>query len=403
MKKNTKISIFNMKYLLLVKPMVDMLWNLSILNYFIMLYAMLILLIEYRDLKVRIKNIDFLIVVGVCLIFIAFLRETNYSDIRLLFKLLSPFALYYIGRNTKEDPETLVSYMRKGYILAFFVDLLALVLGKGFVYWGSALTFKGFYYFKTDIGVALLWLIFLVLFDKNWMIRHKILSFGLVSASLLMVLLSNSRITLILLGILAVIRFFYSYEKKTGHLIQIHTNVIIIGACAMVLGLFLIRYLSNSAFFINKGFISFNFETLSDLYSSENLQGRNAIWDYLLVRFNSETLANRLLGVNNKSIVGESQFFSGYTSHSLYIGVLYSFGYLGSALLLAYIVVLILKLNQEKNRIVFYTTLFSMIIFLIYGISVETYKFVNYTWNFALWSGILYSNCVKKERIKDKL
>ena len=397
MNRANKLDIFNIKYLMLIKPIIDMLWNISLLNYFIMLYAIVILVIEYRDSKIRVKNIDLFIIIALWLIAISFVHEMNSTTVRALLKLVSPFILYYIGRNTKEDPSVLMHYMCNGYILAFLIDIIALILGKGFVYWGHALTFTGFYFFKTDIGVALLWLMFLIVFNEIWFCKRKIRALIMLSISFVMIILTNSRMTLILTLFLAVISFLYYREKNTGHPIKVRLRLILLGICALIIGICLIRFLGNTAFFVNNGFIAFNFEKLSDLYSAGNLQGRDAIWNYLMEKFNSECFFKKMFGVSLNSYISGDTYLSGLSSHNIYIGILYSFGYFGSMLFVIYIGVLIRKLNSEKNRILFYATLFSMSLLLIYGISVNTHEFTNYTWNFGLLTGLLYNNYFKNQ------
>ena len=377
MNRANKLDIFNIKYLMLIKPIIDMLWNISLLNYFIMLYAIVILVIEYRDSKIRVKNIDLFIIIALWLIAISFVHEMNSTTVRALLKLVSPFILYYIGRNTKEDPSVLMHYMCNGYILAFLIDIIALILGKGFVYWGHALTFTGFYFFKTDIGVALLWLMFLIVFNEIWFCKRKIRALIMLSISFVMIILTNSRMTLILTLFLAVISFLYYREKNTGHPIKVRLRLILLGICALIIGIYLIR--------------------LSDLYSAGNLQGRDAIWNYLMEKFNSECFFKKMFGVSLNSYISGDTYLSGLSSHNIYIGILYSFGYFGSMLFVIYIGVLIRKLNSEKNRILFYATLFSMSLLLIYGISVNTHEFTNYTWNFGLLTGLLYNNYFKNQ------
>lgn len=395
MNRTHKLDVFNIKYLLLIKPIIDMLWNISLLNYFIMLYAIIILIVEYRQSKIKVKNIDLFIVIALGLIAISFAHEMNSTTVRAMLKLVSPFTLYYIGRNAKEDTSVLMRYMCNGYILAFLIDIIALILGKGFVYWGHALTFTGFYFFKTDIGVALLWFMFLIVFNETWFCKRKKRTLILLSISFIMIILTNSRMTLILTFFLVVIGFLYYREKNTGHMIKVRLKLILLGVCVLILGIYIIRFLGNSAFFASKGFIAFDFEKLSDLYSAGNLQGRDAIWNYLVEKFNSECFLKRMFGVSLNSYISGDSYLSGLSSHNIYIGILYSFGYFGSILFVIYIGILIRKLNSEKNRMLFYATLFSMSLLLIYGISVNTHEFTNYTWNFGFLTGLLYNNYSK--------
>lgn len=286
----------------------------------------------------------------------------------------------------------LIKYMCSGYIIAFLVDIVALAMRKGFVYWGHAFTFTGFYFFKTDIGVALLWVMFLVIFSNEWWKNRKIRSYFIVGLSLLMVVLSNSRMTLILTLFLFVISFLHYRETKTGHFVKIKFKFIFLGICVVICGIYFVRFLGKTPFFADNGFISFEFEKISDLYSAGNLQGRDAIWNYLLERFNSENLVKRIFGVSLNSYIGGNTYLSGLSSHNIFVGILYSFGYFGLILFISFICVLIMKLNKESDRQIFYATLFSMSLLLIYGISVNTHEFTNYTWNFGFMVGYLYND-----------
>lgn len=391
----SKLNIFQIKYLLIIKPIVDMLWNIKWLNYFIMVYALLILIYEYRSLKIIVQKIDVIVFLSLLFICLSFSQEIHEETVKIFIKLLSPFVLYYIGRNMKEEPYILMKYMCTGYFFAFLIDLIMFSLNKGFIYWGHALTFTGLYFFKTDLGVALLWLVLLILIDENWFIKRKLSSLIIVTLSTAMIILSNSRMTLILLLYLFGLAFAYYQEKKTGYLLKFNLKLVLSTLTIVLLGLYLIRFLSNSDLFVNKGFIAFDFDKLSELYSPENLQGRNAIWTYLMNEFNSQGILRKMFGLGLYSYVGGGSYYSGLSSHSIYIGVLYSFGYIGMLLSLVYTICIIQKLNKEKDRRIFYMTLFSMTLLLIYGFSVNTHEFTNYTWNFALLTGIVYNSSYK--------
>lgn len=84
MNKINKLNILNIKFLLLIKPMTDMLWNISFLNYFIMLYAIIVLIIQYKKLRVNLKKVDIFITIALLLIMFSFINEVNGMTIRTL-------------------------------------------------------------------------------------------------------------------------------------------------------------------------------------------------------------------------------------------------------------------------------------------------------------------------------
>lgn len=381
-----KLKIYKNPICLLwmLKIIFDMLYQIKLLSIVIMLYASILLfgtLIKKRMIKLTLC--DKLVLCIFFLFTISWLKSPNmYLD---YVKLSSSFFLYFLGRLYHNNIEAIYDTICGTYLFALVVNLVVCIVGNGTIIWGNAITLKGVYYFKTDFAIMLCYFLIVWIFNSK-MTKKKII-FALIT--LVLIFMCNARI--MYLCSLVIMIIYYQY--KTNNLKKFITLQNICKIALVLVGcIYLLRYLSNSAFFINRGFISLQFDTISDLFNSSNTQGRNKIWTRLLYAFSNKGILTKIFGasLDFNSIYG----LANLNEHSVYIKVLLNTGYFGLSVFIAFLLASFYVINQNENRHLSYFTLSLLAVFIITGFSVPTILYTNYSWLPFFMIGV----CVSRRR-----
>ena len=139
-----------MELVFFLKPMVDMMYKLQILDYLLVFICLICLL---KKCKMILNRMDIAILILMGLFAFSFLRNTN--GLSQFFKIESGFLLYFIGRNYYCHVNKYIHIIRIGFIPVMLVTMITFVTGSGFQMWGNINTFSGLYFFKTDLAVAM--------------------------------------------------------------------------------------------------------------------------------------------------------------------------------------------------------------------------------------------------------
>lgn len=399
-KRLSLYSELSIQWILLLKPLVDMFYSLVVLDYISLLYVCLLFLYYILNNKMKLYKIDFFIVVYLLLITIGLLRDFSGSSLTIYIKIISPYILFYIGRMCRYDERKYFSTMYIGFTIAFIIDLILFLSNQGRIAWGGANTFKGFYFFKTDLAVALINYFFLLIVMN---IEHLKKAKIIVPALLTIVLLfySNSRIALLALLIEIFLLMLFVYENKHGRKFKINFKIVSTIVLSIIVGIVILKLIGSSNFFAKNGFISFKFNSINDLFSSYNTQGRSRVWTQVIENFKNANIIQKLIGVKFNTTTFNLTSTSIINTHSSYFGYLYSIGFVGCFAVFAIHFLLIKKANSLNNRLHFYVLLMYMSVFLFFGLSNNTYEFTNLTWNYFFTAGLLY-NSGSKTNIKNK-
>lgn len=176
-----------------------------------------------------------------------------------IFKIMSPFILFALLAPLVGG--WFVKVLGIGALLIIVSNAALLPLDAGWVYWGGVRTFKGYYFFKTDLAYAVS---FATLSVALWQ-RFRFTPVLIVATSLgaAQVVLSNSRLNYLLF--LAVVTFI---ALKGGlRLATLLKAAVLVGLVAVVVAFL----------FDSRRMLGFD---LSDPGSFT--QGRNRIWDILI-------------------------------------------------------------------------------------------------------------------------
>ena len=396
-KKRYIIHPFNVVQLLFFKPIIDVFYQVQVLDYCALVMAIIVLVLELQNRKLEICQYDIIIIGIFALYTFTLLRSWSGSNFIIYIKTISAIILYFIARLSSEEVDICISSVTNGYICALIINLVAIVGGVGIKQWGAARTLTGLYYFKTDMAIALIMLLLFLLSKTKLSFKIVAMSVGV----LIMLVLTNARISYLVAFLIVFFAYIYHKEVlgKCKRLLKINMKLI---ALVMLLGfamLFMLRFLGNTAFFAKQGFISLNFLKVSDLFSDANTQGRTAIWTNLLNDFKNHGFLQHMFGINlNTALsfrVGTRNIT--HNAHNLYLALLYETGYVGIFLWILQLIGLISKLNDLRNRKLFFVTLMITTTYCLFGISVNVHEFTAYSWMFMYFTGLSFNKQMDKE------
>lgn len=199
------------------------------------------------------------VAVALYLMFLLVLITVHMGSLSEVFKIISPFLVFLLLAPIM-GPWTLkvIGLMSVATILG---NAALLPFDRGWVYWGDIRTFKGFYYFKTDLAYAL---VFSTLGLAAWQ-RFRLTPAMVVGISLatVQIVLANSRVNYLLFA-LVVLFIVLKGGVRPWVLVRNGTLLAVLAATA--------AYLYDPAKLL--GFDWFNEGKLT--------QGRNQIWEVLI-------------------------------------------------------------------------------------------------------------------------
>ncbi len=380
--------------LLALKPILDMMWKIKILDIIFILFIMIYYFKLYYKKKIKIDTLDLLIVFLALLIFRSLLKGINSESIIIFLKMYLNLLFYFIGKKIINYKKLEIKFL-KAFEIVIFVNLLFLVTQKGFIYWGNVNTFKGPYYYKTDCAIALSEaFIFLRFYLISKVGKNRIK--GFVSLFLfipLTLFLANSRAFLAIYLLVIFIFIFCEYYSKLSlkKVFFITSNIVI-------------------SFFI---FIIFKFEFIkinfkkyltidfSNFFSEKNLQGRNIIWEGIYNKFTQSNLFDRLFGVNLYGDKLQTAFFkNGVHSHSIYLKLLFSTGYIGLSIYIMIQIIILIEVRKIDDKQLKYTVIYLFLIYNISGIVQHHIAFTQLSFFYFLYLGILKENNNKHYLLK---
>lgn len=107
-----------------------------------------------------------------------------------IFKIISPFVFFVLVAYAAD--RWLIYALAAGAVLVIVVNAVFLPFGYGWVMWGSVNTFKGYYFFKTDLAYALSFSVLIYAFYARNAITPVLVLLMLIAA--VEVILANSRL-----------------------------------------------------------------------------------------------------------------------------------------------------------------------------------------------------------------
>lgn len=360
-----------------LKMISDMFWQYPALDMLLLGCASALLLIRLSRSRVSYGFPDIAYVVLFCLLTVSFAKSND--GLTIFIKMSSSIILYFLGRESSDSFNSAVGGILAALPIILLLNVATFLSGAGFQIWGEANTFSGLYYFKTDLASAMS----ILLMTSLYFFEKKHINVLVSLICILFIVLSNARVYYIITIIILMFYVLYSMN------IRIRARFLLIGAIGMLGALWLLNLLFSTDVFKDLGFVGIHFNSISDLFDASNTQGRNIIWDALFDRVLNGTIAEQLFGFD---LTGDTVFVNGaaYGSHSLYFGLLYNVGIIGSMCFISAILYwahsIIVLTNTEFRKSYFLLSLMSQV--LISGISVHVFQYTGNMWIPMLISGM---------------
>ncbi len=338
--------------------------------------------------KLAFGKVDYIVLILSFLFFLSFIRNINgWSQ---FLKIESSFFLFFIGRFYKMGTHKLIRCLQKGFIPIIIVSIIAYVTGLGFVYWGNYNTFRGFYFFKTDLALAMTQCFIVFSFCQSRYLIKKIIPL----ICFFFVLISNARIYYLIMMIILMLTVLYHYEIKRNRIIvKLNIKFFILVITFVIISVILMIYLNDiygSSYLL--------LDTSDGLYSDANTQGRTVVWAEIYKMFIDSDFINRLFGIDLCSDISPSL---GHNSHNCYLKILYSTGYIGCLFFVIFVCSIIKEIAKIRNRQLFYYTLSFFLTFIIGGMSYVSIESTQGTWLTMFFIGSAVTRN-EKERLSYK-
>lgn len=385
------------KYLNLVslfwflKFVFDMFYTQKIFSIIITIFALLLLVFNFKNNKFKPNIADIFIIIMFILFSTSFFKST-YLYIDYL-KIISAFILYFLGRllffNENKTEKTILFSL----FTVFSINLIICLIGKGSITWGNANTLRGLYFFKTDFACMLCYFLVFWLFNYN---KSKSVKLIITIIDILLILLTNARIYYLICIFILVLYYFFCKKQRVYSFKTISTLVL-----SIIIVIFGISLMSNLSFFKEREMISLSFNSFEDLFDASNTQGRNEVWNALIYNFNNQNLITRTFGTGLDFYIDHG--FNGFSEHSTYIKVLLNTGYFGLTVFSLFMITALIAIKKIKSLKLEYIIFILLIIFLVSGISSPTILYINTSWLPMFYAGIAISNSYieKNERIEN--
>ncbi|XPF95063.1 O-antigen ligase family protein [Colwellia sp. RE-S-Sl-9] len=330
------------------------------------------------------SKVDFFLWGYICLISLSFFSYGGVGSVEIYVKILTVLIAFYLGKVT---PLFNIKKIYLFYIPIYLIIILYLISGNGFQYWGSIVTFSGGYFYKTDLAIGLtLFTVFMLVSNLNVKLK---LSF--VFLNLVLIFLANSRMYLLLLPIITALYFY-------RRIIFLNTKRFFVMLPIIFSLIFLVFYSFNDIL-LNFGFLAVDF---NDFFSGKNLQGRDLLWDNLLSSYSDFSLFNQLFGsglVKDTELAFLTGYFESTNAHNTYIFNLISVGVFGSLFFFAFIITSFKRLLSLFEKYRDYPKLYDLLylsvactfLFFIAGFSATVISFLQLSWFYFFFMGVLYS------------
>lgn len=393
------------------KPISDMLWDSTIVDVIMSLFAIVLFVVVFRPVKI--KGYEILMILMGILFAVATIRD--FSFLKNSIKFASPLLLYSIGKMSKVDGiDKLGRTLKYSYEVAVLVNLISFVSGKGFGYWGAAYVFSGVYYFKTDLAVNMvLAVIFIGLFVRHWW------EYAFILSGCIMIFFSNTRMAEIILVFCALIKVYRIIYKNIKAKVYVLITLAVISG---VIGMVLLKGIAQTAagkcfnYIATKEFIGdasamekslnewegISMENVSDESLQEYVdykyinmynipvdryyainwttQGRLRKWLYALDVWCEEGPLSIMIGTKNHAI-GDP--------HSIYFAMLTYTGVVGFILFIIVSALVLKDLYKVSNDNYFYLMVIILAVIYGMGISHDTLLNTQFTWIPALLLGLI--------------
>lgn len=358
--------------------------------------SILILFYLIFKAKLVIELPDILIILLFILFSISYLKNRDSLSTAYYEKIISNFLMYFLGKYCLMHKR--FKLLSLSYMIVLIVNLLLLLSGIGYIYWGEAKTFIGTYYFKTDFALAMYQcFIFLRLYLYQKKLPYEIVSIISIFIIIpILVFISNSRAYLFIY-MMSIIVFFIEVLQSHNYLRKNVSKAIKLLAPLYVMaivGTIYFLLIKQSNLLADNHLLFFKFSNDYNILGY-NLQGRNVVWHLLLVKFFNNSMINRITGIDLSSalVLVNKEYFD---THNIYLRILYSSGYIGLVLFILFIFIMIKRIYRYDGDIkIKYTCIYLTMCYILSGISADNLIYTQQSWFFFFFMGLIMNRTNK--------
>lgn len=375
-----------MTLFLFLKQIVDVLYQYHWMDYMMVLLVVILLIYQLLlvrpDIKKNFTASDSIIVLCGLLLTLSFCRD--FGQYGIYFKVLSAFLMYFVGRVYYDRiQECLGALVSAGYGIVYlnFFHRLA-QFGVDFLKVNNA--GGDLYYYDTDMAFAMiLAMVFIGMFGRNTLLK----CFTVFLVCPYMVLCSDAGIQKILMFVVYVLMLIYLVEKITDKKKTADRILTVV-----VAGLLLVVGILHLPIFTNIDSKAFLSPITGNLLNSEHMMGRYQGWKEAWKGIADSSLLQQLFGHGLK-----------YPNMgSLYMKTLYSLGFAGIILLVAFVVSVVYYCVRVKDRKTFYTTIILTVMLLGTGVTVISMEATQMSWFPMMFAGMVISSVQVEEKEEEE-
>jgi hypothetical protein len=294
---------------------------------------------------------------------------------QMIFKIVSPFI--YFGLLVAARDESMAFGIALGAVLNVVANAATVPLEFGWTYWGGVHTFKGFYLFKTDLAYSLT--TSLLTFAAWARFRMTPILIAMTLGVVAMVVLANSRMNYLTLGIVLAFMAYRNGTKLSSMIMALVMLGVTVGIVAML--------------WDSQKFLGFNTDSMGGF-----TQGRDRIVEVLIkyglatyspleLLFGRGLYADQLIYMEN---VSEGV---GHGAHNDYLFQLVSQGVAGVVLnIIGWVLVYRIAVSRGHRRWARGLIFISFLIYMVQGLSVVASLFALKTWPLATLLALVYAS-----------
>ena len=382
-----------MTLFLFLKQIIDILYPYKWLDY--MMVFLVIFLLIYQILLVRpsiwenITLSDFIILFLSILLTFSFGK--NIDGYGIYFKVLSAFLMYFVGRIYYDRIQECHGALTVSSYLIIYSNFLYRLFHIGLKF-GIENAGGDLYYYDTDMAFAMiLAMVFIGMFGRNHIFKFVTILF----VCPYMALNSDAGIQKALIFVVYALMMIYLVEKATKK--RRITNIMLIITVTALLSVIVVLLLPVFTDIDITGVLA---RVDGGIFDKGNMlvryRGWKEIWQYI----EGSGLINRVFGLD---LCSESLHNSVLSNmNSLYIKTLYSLGYSGILLLIAFVFSIVYYVIKVKDRKTFYITVILAVMLLATGVTVSSMEATQMSWFPMMFAGMVVSSVQVEKREKYK-